>query len=190
MINNTVFNNTGSESSYDLASVNKIIESTATENIQMFLKPQATTSGSDDSEPHTTPWESADEDSDQSLDQLYKQSLSGKIIVKKEPEVNDKDAQNGDNAMEVSAEEESCTAEKEPSVIVVVSWQRKPPVNAQCTVNIHCPAVIAVVSLQHKLPVNVQYLVNIHCSFVTAMVSWHCKPPVNAQYMVRSTAQL
>ena len=76
----------GSDSSCDLASVNKIIESTTTQNIQIFLKPQVTNSGSDDSEPQTTPWESADEDSDQSLEQLYKQSLNGAIPVKSEPD--------------------------------------------------------------------------------------------------------
>ncbi|XP_076470760.1 ras-responsive element-binding protein 1-like isoform X2 [Babylonia areolata] len=74
----------GSESSCDLASVNKIIESTTSQNLQVFLKPQTVTSGSDDSEPQTTPWESADEDSDQSLDKLYKQSLNGTILIKTE----------------------------------------------------------------------------------------------------------
>ena len=105
----------GSDSGCDLASVNKIIESTATPNIQIFLKPQVTNSGSDDSEHPTTPWESADEDSDQSLEQLYKQSRTGSIPVKSEPEAegmavddgdDEDDDENCDRDGEGSAEEE------------------------------------------------------------------------------------
>lgn len=52
-------------------------------NFQAFLVPQATSSGSEDSDRQSTNWESADEESDHSLDQLYAQSLNG-VTVKQE----------------------------------------------------------------------------------------------------------
>ncbi|KAK7497627.1 hypothetical protein BaRGS_00011022 [Batillaria attramentaria] len=70
-----------SDSSCDLASVNKILDATDAQKIQAFLKPtSAANSGSDDSEPQSATWESADDDSDQSLDQLYAQSLRSAAI--------------------------------------------------------------------------------------------------------------
>lgn len=79
------------ESSCDLASVNKILESTANQNIQAFLRPplSAINSGSDDSSPDFPPADSGDdEDSDQSLQQMYMKSLNGKFslpTIKTEP---------------------------------------------------------------------------------------------------------
>ena len=64
-------------------------------------------SGSDDSEPQTTPWESADEDSDQSLEQMYKQSLNGTIPVKSEPEAENTAVDDGDEEEEEEENEDN-----------------------------------------------------------------------------------
>ncbi|KAL8613847.1 hypothetical protein ACOMHN_032837 [Nucella lapillus] len=82
----TTSTSNGSESSCDLASVHKIVESATNQNLRVFLKPQTVNSASEDSEPAAM-WDSPDEeDSNQSLDKLYKQSLNGPIVIKKEVE--------------------------------------------------------------------------------------------------------
>lgn len=97
---------TGSDSGSDLASVNKILDATDAQKFQAFLNPNPTSSVSDDSNPtQRAAWESADDDSDQSLDQLYTQSLNGNAF-KTEPNAEQANDDDGEDNYDDDAGEE------------------------------------------------------------------------------------
>nr|KAG5693004.1 hypothetical protein BaRGS_011640 [Batillaria attramentaria] len=100
-------NNTSATLICDLASVNKILDATDAQKIQAFLKPtSAANSGSDDSEPQSATWESADDDSDQSLDQLYAQSLRSAAIKAEQEAVKQEESYENDVMDDEEMEEE------------------------------------------------------------------------------------